>query len=522
MTAPRTQAKTTAQKCQLLPDENYFRESIVLIERSSQYISAANGLFTSPTNSCLKRDMENKSDHSEKQHVAMISMLSSAVLASIKLVAAVFSGSLGVLSEAIHGLIDFGATIVTVFAIKWSSQPADDDHQFGHAKIESVAALLETVLLFGTALYIAYEAILRLTTPHEPLAIAWWAFVIMVISIVVDFNRSRALRKTATTTSSEALAADATHFESDMWSSLAVLIGLVGVWIGFQWADSVAALLVSAYIGKIAWDLTSTTLNTLLDAAPAGVSAMISDIAEQQDGVLSVNLLRVRPAGSTLFVNLDVNVPRLLNLISIADLKTRLVAAIRAKLPHADISITTNPVALDNETAFEKIGLIAAQNNSWIHHVTVQQIEGRMAVSFDLEVDGATPLAKAHDQATKLEDAIRNGLGGDIEVESHIEPQPVRLLIGKSATAIETKKIEKILQARAKSEKSLSDLHNVRVRHADGGLYVHYHCRFKRTETVDTVHAVVDRIEIAFSTKLRNVKRVIAHAEPLKEARHKF
>ena len=466
--------------------------------------------------------MDNHSNHHDKQRVAVISMLSSAGLASVKLIAAVFSGSLGVLSEAIHGLIDFGATIVTVFAIRWSSQPADDDHQFGHAKIESVAALLETVLLFGTAVYIAYEAILRLTTPHEPLAIAWWAFAIMLVSIVVDFNRSRALRKTAEATSSEALKADATHFESDMWSSLAVLIGLGGVWVGFQWADSVAALLVSIYIGKIAWDLTSTTLNTLLDAAPAGVSTQINDIADKQNGILSVNSLRVRPAGSTLFVNLDVNVPRLLNLVSIADLKTSLVAAIQKKLPHADISITTNPVALDDETAFEKIGLIATHYNSSIHHITVQQVQGRMAVSFDLEVDGATQLAAAHDQATKLEDAIREGLGGDIEVESHIEPQPARLLMGEPAMPAETKKIEKFLQELAKSEKSLSDLHNVRVRHADGGLYVHYHCRFKPTETIDAVHAAVDRIEIAFSAKLKNVKRVIAHAEPLREARHKL
>ncbi len=466
--------------------------------------------------------MDNNTNQGDKQRVAIISMLASAALASIKLVAAVFSGSLGVLSEAIHGLIDFGATIVTVFAIRWSSQPADDDHQFGHAKIESVAALLETLLLFGTAVYIAYEAILRLTRQHEPLTIAWWAFAIMVVSIAVDFNRSRALRKTANATSSEALKADATHFESDMWSSLAVLIGLAGVWIGLQWADSVAALLVSAYICKIAWDLTSTTLNTLLDAAPAGVSAQITDIAEEHNGILSVNSLRVRPAGATLFINLDVNVPRLLNLVSIAELKKGLTSAIQTKLPNADITITTNPVALDNETAFDKIGLIATHHNASIHHITVQQVLGRMAVSFDLEVDGATELATAHDQATKLEEAIRNGLGGDVEVESHIEPQPTRLLMGEPAPARESNKIEKILRQLANAEKSLSDLHNVRVRHANGGLYIHYHCRFKRTETIDAVHAAVDRIEVALSLKFKNVNRVIAHTEPLGEARHKL
>ena len=179
-------------------------------------------------------------------------------------------------------------------------------------------------------------------------------------------------------------------------------------------------------------------------------------------------------------------------------------------------------MALDNETAFDKIGLIAAHYNASIHHITVQQLQGRMAVSFDLEVDGATQLAAAHDQATKLEDAIRDGLGGDVEVESHIEPQPARMLLGEPATPAETKKIEKYLQQLAKSENSLSDLHNVRVRHADGGLYVHYHCRFKRTETINAVHSAVDRIEIALNTRIKNINRVIAHAEPLGEARHKL
>lgn len=466
--------------------------------------------------------MHNLSDNSEKQRVAIISMLASAGLATIKLFAAVVTGSLGVLSEAIHSLIDFGATIVTLFAIRWSSQPADDDHQFGHAKIESVAALLETLLLFGTAIFIAYQAVLRLTTPHEPLTIAWWVFAIMLVSIGVDFNRSRALLRTAKQTSSEALTADAMHFEADMWSSLAVLIGLGGVWLGFQWADSIAALLVSAYICKIAWNLGSMTLNTLLDTAPAGVTALINEIADEQDGILSVNNIRVRPAGSTLFVNLDVNVPRLINITAITDVKAKLSAAIRAKLPQADISITTNPVELDSETAFDKIGLIAAQKKASIHHVTVQHIQGRMAVSFDLEVDGATPLSKAHDQATALEDAIRNGLGGDVEVESHIEPQPVRLLSGEPASPQITKKIEITLRSLAKTEKSLSDLYNVRVRQTDGGIYVHYHCRFAPTATIDAVHLAVDKIENSLKSKNKNINRVIAHAEPLGGARHKL
>ena len=458
----------------------------------------------------------------EKQSVALFSMLASAGLAALKFMAAVTTGSLGLLTEAIHSLVDFGATVLTLFAVKWSSQPADEDHQFGHAKIENVAALIETMILFGTSIFITYAAIVRLLTAHENLMLKWWAFAILLISIAVDLNRSKALRKTAKLTSSPALAADAVHFESDMWSSLAVLVGLAGVWLGFLWADSVVALLVAGYIAWIAWKLGSGTLNTLLDAAPAGVAADIRNVAEKQNGVLAVKQLRIRPAGPTLFVNLDVNVPRLFNLSNIAELKTNLIREIQTKQPSADISITTSPVALDSETAFDKIGLIAAQKNASIHHITVQQIKGRMAVSFDLEVDGATPLSKAHDQATALEEAIRAGLGGDVEVESHIEPQPVRLLSGQPASAQRSKKLETILRQLAKAEKSLSDVHNVRVRTTDAGLYVHYHCRFAPTATIDAVHLAVDKIESGIKAKIKNISRVIAHAEPLGGARHKL
>ena len=466
--------------------------------------------------------MHNHSHDAEKQSVALFSMLASAGLAALKFIAAMMTGSLGLLTEAVHSLVDFGATVLTLFAVKWSSQPADDDHQFGHAKIESVAAFVETMILFGTAIFIAYEAIVRLLTTNANLSIKWWAFAILILSIVVDLNRSRALRKAAKLTSSPALAADAVHFESDMWSSFAVLIGLSGVWLGFLWADSVVAILVAAYIAWIAWKLGIGTLNTLLDAAPVGVAALIRDIAEKQDGVLAVKQLRIRPAGSVVFVNLDVNVPRLYNLANIAELKVNLTKDIQSHQPSADISITTTPVALDSETAFDKIGLIASQNSASIHHITVQQIQGRLAVSFDLEVDGATLLSKAHDQATALEDAIRAGLGGDIEVESHIEPQPVRQLSGEPASALQTQKLETILRELAKSEKSLSDLHNVRVRTTDGGLYVHYHCRFAPTATIDAVHLAVDKIESGLKAKIKNIGRVIAHAEPLKGDRHKL
>lgn len=458
--------------------------------------------------------------HNEKQRVATLSLVASAALSLLKFVAAMLTGSLGLLSEAVHSLVDFLATGIAWFAIRWASQPADDEHHFGHAKIESIAALIETILLLGIAIFVAYEAIHRLLTHSTEVEFTWWAAAILVISIVVDLNRSRVLRKTAKATSSEALAAGAAHFQSDMWGSAAVLLGLLGVWLGFNWADSVAALLVSTVIATIGWQLGKTTFASLLDTVPEGIAADIRAITEVADSVLGVDQLRVKPSGPILFVSLIISISRMLTGPEVQNIKSKLAQSIIAKHPSADVTISTNPITLDNETAFQKIALIAGQRNLSVHHLTVQNIEGRLAVSFDLEVEGSTTLKNAHDQATELEEAIRASLGENVEVESHIEPLPLREIAGKPADTNMTTAVTKALNHFANAEQLMSGLHNIRVRLSDGGLYVHYHCRFRANQPIDSVHEIIDRIENALKKKFPTIQRVVAHAEPTAQKHH--
>ena len=458
---------------------------------------------------------------SEKQRVAFVSLLASLGLAAAKLVAGLVTGSLGILSEAIHSIIDFGATVVTLIAIRWADQPPDAEHHYGHAKAESVAALIETGLLFLTTAWIIWEALKRLATGESHVEVTWWAAAIIAASIVIDLNRSRALGRVAKKTSSEALEADALHFSSDMWSSVVVLFGLAAVWYGFPAADPIAAMAVSFFVGLAGWRLGKRTLNTLLDTAPQGATEKVRDIVSQVDGVLTLKSLRLRPAGATLFVSAVVEVARTMPVDEMVILKDAIHVRIREAFPNADVTVAANPVALDDETVFQKVMLIAARRNLAIHHVTVQHIKGKLAVSFDLEVEGAMALVEAHETATKLENAIRRELGGDVEVESHIEPQPEQLLEGNEAAARDTAVITKALMFLAAKQKQLSDLHNIRIRQTDQGVFVHYHCIFAGEETIDTVHACIDHIENGLQEKFPEIRRVIAHAEPAGRARHR-
>lgn len=452
---------------------------------------------------------------SQKQKVALVSFFASSGLAAAKLVAGMATGSLGILSEAVHSLLDAGATAITYLAVRVSDRPPDETHHFGHAKIESVAALTETGLLFLTTGWIVWEALHRLATGEVHFTVTWWAIAIVAGSIVIDFNRARALNRVARETGSEALEADALHFSSDMWSSAVVLVGLAAAWAGHQWADPVAALAVAAFVALAGYRLGKRTVDNLLDAAPRGTVAVIERIAEETRGVLGLERLRVRPAGATLFVDADIRVNRTLPFDRVAEIQSRFTEAIRCAYPKADFSITAHPVALDDETVFDKAMLVAARAGYAIHHLTVQHLGDKLSVSFDLELDRQMGFTEAHDIASRLEQAIRDELGDDVEVESHIEPLQVDGLAGAEMPPTSREHIERLLKELTEVSSKLTGIHNVRVRKTEHGLFVTFHCRVPGKETVEAVHDAVDGIETELKKRMPDVRRVIAHAEPL-------
>lgn len=243
-----------------------------------------------------------------KKNAAIFSMMASLGMTLSKFLVGFLTGSLGIISEAIHSLVDFMATIVTYFAVKISGEPADHDHHYGHEKIESLAALVETGLLFGTSLWIMYEAALRFFGKGgEHVSVTWYAIAVIIVSIVIDFNRSRSLLRVAKATGSQALEADALHFASDMYSSLAVLIGLIFTYFGFSFADSLSAFIVSLMIFSAGLELGKKSFAVLMDEAPKGVSAHIAELAKNIVGVQDVHDVNVRSLdGTKIFTDLSI------------------------------------------------------------------------------------------------------------------------------------------------------------------------------------------------------------------------
>jgi cation diffusion facilitator family transporter len=451
----------------------------------------------------------------EKEKAALGSIAASAGLTAAKGIVGVLTGSLAILSEAGHSLIDLSATVLTYFAVRISGKPADAEHQYGHGKVESITALAETALLFLLTAIVVFEAVQRLigTRTHAVEATVA-AFVIIIGSIVIDFFRARMLKRVAQATASEALEADALHFSSDMWSSIAVLIGLFGVALGHAWADAAAALVVAVFICIAGYRLGRRTIDTLTDTAPAGVSERIAALARRVPGVVAVERVRVRPAGAVLFVELTVSISRTLPLDRVTTIKQQLTRAIRGDLPAAELTITTEPKALDDETVCERVMVIARDLGLAIHHVAVQTIAGRLSVSVDLEVDGSQPLAVAHDVASRLEEAIRRELGPEVEVETHIEPLPADVLAGRDAEPARLAEVRELLASLAAQLPALGEVHDVRVRETAAGEIVNFHCHVDPALSVSAVHDVVDALERRLRRQFPTIQRVIGHAEP--------
>ena len=287
----------------------------------------------------------------EKKQAALKSVFAALFLTVVKLAVGLMSRSLGVLAEAAHSGLDMMAALLTYFAVRVASKPADKEHPYGHGKFENLSALAETVLLLLTCAWIVREAWERLVTRHEHVDASIWTFLVVILSIVVDVSRSRFLMETARKHNSQALEADALHFRTDVWSSAVVLTGLAGVKLA-DWfpsaaflgrADAVAALIVAAIVAFVCGRMGYKTISELLDTAPVQMADQVKEIVESVDHVKNCHAIRVRSAGAKIFIDAHVVLEGSLSLSEAHRIVDNVEAAVQRIIPRADITVHPEP-----------------------------------------------------------------------------------------------------------------------------------------------------------------------------------
>jgi cation diffusion facilitator family transporter len=469
------------------------------------------------------RDDTKATSHKQKtkQRAAFWSIIASVIITLGKGITGLMTGSLALISDAAHSLLDIAATSITYWAIKAADKPADDEHHYGHGKVESLAALFETAFLFILSGVVAYEGIRRLFAGETDFTPSWIAAGVLVASIIIDAWRWWALKKVAYETNSEALEADALHFSSDLINSILVLAAFALAAQGYPQADAFVAIGVALFIAIAGYRLASRNLSNLIDAAPRGMAQIIENKVQSVPGVVGVDKIRVRTSGGRLMGDILIRVSRTLPLENVLNIKQIVNNEIRELAPEGHFTITADPITLDDETLLERVILIGLRLKVPVHHITIQTINpsnldsGRLSISADLEINRLATLLQAHAIATRFEDAIRAEFGPDTEVETHLEPLEETELSGSAANPDDTSRITALLSEHTKINAVLQNIHDVRVRQTMTGLVVIYHCYAPADLSVERVHHAIDALERTIRVQMPEVTRIVGHAEPL-------
>jgi len=461
----------------------------------------------------------------EKRLAAALSVSAAGVMAVLKLVVGLLTGSLGMLSDAAHSGIDLAGAMLTLLSVRVSDKPADEDHPYGHAKVENLSAFIETFLMLASSVWITAEAIVRIFIRPVALRYSFWPLLVLTISMAVDYWRSRQLKAVATRYGSDALAADAFHFASDIWSSAAVFIGLCAAWTGhilnipwLRFADPIAAIIVAMLILHFGWRLAWRTVGALTDSVSPETRRRVLRELQVTDGVLSIDQARMRRAGNKYFADFTLSLPRQLTFQRVEDTVREATDAVQRVLPGADVVIHTVPRSTLAESIFDRIRAVAARNNVTLHEISVQSVGDRLRVEQHLEVDENLSLSHAHSFVRRIEDEIRKEVPQVAEVLTHIENEPATIETPQRVDL--DRDVEAHLRHAASQFPSIVDIHEVVIGRIGDKLQVSCHCTLPSDMPMQQVHEIITGLEDRFKLECSEVYRVLIHPEPANDNCH--
>jgi cation diffusion facilitator family transporter len=445
-----------------------------------------------------------------QRRTALFSVLAALALIGLKLGTGLATGSLGLLSEAVHSGTDLIAALLTFFAVGVAVRPADTGHQYGHGKAEHLAALGEGTILVLASFLIVWRAIERLTGHGQGHVDArWYAFVVLGVVIAIDAARTAASARAAQRYRSAALSANALHFGSDLIGSVVVLVGLVLAHAGYQKADPIAALFVAALVLLAAGRLMRRNIDVLMDLVPADAeeTARLAIVGIRPP--VELKRLRMRQAAGRYFADVVIAVSgdsAVGQGHAAADAVER---AVQTSLPEADVVVHVEPRGDRGGDIRERAhaAALGVRRVREVHNVSVLSVDSGVEVSLHLKLPGDLSLDEAHEIAEEVEHAILEAVPDVSSVQTHIEPLTEER--AGMRVAGDRELVERIV--RNVTGKEPEDL---RFLHTDEGLVAYLTLRLERDTPLAEAHAAASRIEEAIRRERPDIADVIVHTEP--------
>lgn len=451
---------------------------------------------------------------SPKEKAAFSSLLVAIFLTVIKIVVGVLTNSLAIISEALHSGIDLIAAAMTMFAVMKSDAPPDSGHLYGHYKIENISSFVETLLLYITALWVLYEAIARLLEGGVVVEINIWAIVIMMLSIVLNFSRSRVLYRVAKKYKSQALEADAVHFMADLITSVVVIIGIIPAYFGFTEFDSYAAIGVAIIIAIIGYRIGKKSIASLMDAAPAGVEKLITEEVLKVEGVEKIDRIRVRESGPRIFVDITIFIDKMFPLEVAHGVTESVTKKIQSAVPDSDVVVHAEPLAIESSSLVTRIRAEVSNfpDIKNIHNIRVFEIDNKLHVDFHIETEGDLSLSRAHELSDQLEERIKKLDSSISSAASHVEP--IDGGVTNSKLDLDARdRLKAQINGILKSYPEIKCYKGLDIKNIEGKLNVNLDCVLKDDVTVNEAHRIADQLENSIRSSLKGVDSVSVHLE---------
>jgi cation diffusion facilitator family transporter len=444
-----------------------------------------------------------------QRRTALVSVLAALVLIGLKLGAGLASGSLGLVSEAVHSGTDLVAALLTFFALGVAGRPADPGHPYGHGKAEHLAALAEAAILVVASLFISYRAISHLVGASESdVQATWYAFLVIAVVIVIDASRTLVSLRGSQRYDSPALQANALHFGSDLAGSFAVLLGLSFTAAGYPGADSLAALFVAALVLFAAARLMRGNVDVLMDRSPADADAAARAAIERVDPPVELRRLRVRRSAGRHFADVVIGVPPGAAVGQGHAAADSVERALQETLPGSDVVVHVEPGTEAELRDRVHAAALAVPRVREVHNVRLVTVDGGVEVGLHLKLPGELSLEEAHAVASDVEDAISGALPEVVAVQTHLEPLRETEAGRRTAPPDEEAVITVVRDVTGEPPRE------VRLVRTDEGLLVFVTLRVPAELTLADAHALASEVEERIRDRRPEIADVVVHTEP--------
>jgi cation diffusion facilitator family transporter len=441
-----------------------------------------------------------------QRRTALASVVAAAALVGLKLGTGLATGSLGLISEALHSGTDLVAALLTFFAVGVAVRPADRHHPYGHGKAEHLSAIAEAAILALLSVVVAVAAVRRFGSDPE-LDVTWWAFVVVGIVIVVDASRMTLSLRVARQHDSPALEASALHFASDLAGSTAVLAGLVLARAGHPEGDAVAALFVSVLVLLAAARLIRGNVDVLMDRVPDEAEAVARAAIEDLEPPVELRRLRMREAAGRQFADVVIGVPAGAAVGQGHAAADAVEEAVKTALPRSDVVVHVEPGSEQEVRDRAHAAALAVEGVREVHNVSVLRVGSELQISLHLKLPGELPLDDAHELAERVERSILLAVPEAAGVQTHIEPL---------AEAVEGAEVERDRAAivRIVEEETGSAPRELRFLTTSEGTIAFLTLGVEGATPLADAHTQASRVEERIRREQPEIDEIIVHTEP--------